>query len=246
MSLAARAVYLDLLFYVWERAGAIPSDHDILAKLTFVSIDQFERIWPELQDHIIPHPERPGSLTNLVMLDQVVRRGRYVDAGREGGIAKAQRNQTLASDGASDGASVQGSDGASDAASDGASVSLPCKVKVKYKTEVKAKTNTHTQCEKNFTEFWEAWPVKDGMDLTAQFYSCLIDEGLAHHLDIMAGLRRQIKSDRWQESLRDNAGKFIPSAANWLRGRRWLDQGAPERGDASDAEAERMERLGLK
>jgi hypothetical protein len=93
MSLPARAIFLDLLFCIWERGGAIPLDHGKLSKLAMVSPEQLENVWPELREHFIVHPVELGMITNekmlTVMAKQIARHETNVRKGREGGLKSA-------------------------------------------------------------------------------------------------------------------------------------------------------------
>ena len=99
MTLPARAVYLDLLFQIWERGGALPTDALKLAKLAMTTPEEFQSVWPELQSHFAPHPEEPNAITNLKMYDlmqkQIKEHETNVLKGRAGGIKSgiARRNR---------------------------------------------------------------------------------------------------------------------------------------------------------
>jgi hypothetical protein len=60
MSLAERAVYLDLLFQLWERGGAIPSDPAKLAKMAMVTPAEFESAWPRSLE-VLRSASRPAG-----------------------------------------------------------------------------------------------------------------------------------------------------------------------------------------
>jgi uncharacterized protein YdaU (DUF1376 family) len=49
MRLAERGAYRELLDYQWEM-GKLPADHERLARLLGVTIDEFEAIWPAISD----------------------------------------------------------------------------------------------------------------------------------------------------------------------------------------------------
>lgn len=48
MSAAARGVYMDLLCYQW-RKGLMPGHHERLARIANVSLEEFDKLWPEMQ-----------------------------------------------------------------------------------------------------------------------------------------------------------------------------------------------------
>lgn len=92
MSLPARAIYLDLLFQVYEYGGSIPSDHRQLQKLTMTTPEEFESSWPEVSKHLVPLEGDPTRLTNLVAKTHLERQtSEYAasqEAGRRGGRPK--------------------------------------------------------------------------------------------------------------------------------------------------------------
>src|SRR5580704_13442539 len=92
MTLPERAIYLDLLFQIWERGGAIPADEAKLAKMAMVTPAEFSAAWPALKKHVVTHPDEPEMLTNLKMLD-VIRKQANVhqarsNAGRRGAASR--------------------------------------------------------------------------------------------------------------------------------------------------------------
>jgi uncharacterized protein YdaU (DUF1376 family) len=101
MTLPERAVYLDLLFQIWERGGAIPSDHAKLSKMAMVTQSEFEAAWLAVSKYVTPHPSEPEMLTNLRMLDVISKQQQVKDAGRIAGLASAAaRKKRIANDSA--------------------------------------------------------------------------------------------------------------------------------------------------
>ena len=92
MSLPARAIYLDLLFQIYEYGGSIPSDRRQLLKLTMSTPEEFEAAWPEISKHIVPLDNDPSRLTNLTaqawIEKQQAEREAFVEAGKRGGRPK--------------------------------------------------------------------------------------------------------------------------------------------------------------
>lgn len=95
MSLAERAVYLDLLFIAYERMGRIPADPIKLARLTLVAPDEFAMIWPTVSKHFEPCDGDPAALTNRMVMDTIARHWKThearVAAGRAGGKASGEK-----------------------------------------------------------------------------------------------------------------------------------------------------------
>jgi uncharacterized protein YdaU (DUF1376 family) len=94
MTLPERAVYLDLLFQLWERGGAIPSDLAKLAKMAMATPAEFESAWPGVSKYFVPHPDHADMLTNEKMLAVIQKQASVHEArtrnGRNGGIASGQ------------------------------------------------------------------------------------------------------------------------------------------------------------
>jgi uncharacterized protein YdaU (DUF1376 family) len=92
MTLPERAIYLDLLFQIWERGGAISSDEARLAKMAMVTPAEFSSAWSAVRKYLVVHPDEPEMLTNLKMLD-VIRKQANVhearsSAGRRGAASR--------------------------------------------------------------------------------------------------------------------------------------------------------------
>lgn len=60
MRLAERGAYRELLDYQWEM-GKLPSDHDRLARLLGITLDEFAELWPAIKDKFA---EDAGFLVN--------------------------------------------------------------------------------------------------------------------------------------------------------------------------------------
>jgi len=61
--LAERGAYCDLLFFQWE-LGVLPKDPSMLARLLGVGQEEFDDVWPAIQDKFV---ETEGGLVNLVL-----------------------------------------------------------------------------------------------------------------------------------------------------------------------------------
>ncbi len=89
MSLPARAIYLNVLFQIYEYGGSVPSDRKQLLKLTMATPEEFESVWPEIERHIVPLDSDPTRLTNVTAmhyLDKLTREHQVaVESGRLGG-----------------------------------------------------------------------------------------------------------------------------------------------------------------
>lgn len=97
-----------------------------------------------------------------------------------------------------------------------------------------------------FTSFWEAYPNKiNREDAWNAWKSLNPDSGTARA--VMDGLEAWKKSERWAE----DGGRYIPSAAKWLRDRRWEITPPPGKqkvpmgasGQLGEAELEAIQRV---
>lgn len=70
-----------------------------------------------------------------------------------------------------------------------------------------------------FNQFWKAYPKKRNIIESQRAFVEV--QGAAHIKEILAALSWQTESDEWS----DNDGKYIPSPVNYLRDRRWEDEG---------------------
>lgn len=68
----------------------------------------------------------------------------------------------------------------------------------------------------SFTSFWDAYPNKINRDDAWNAWKSL-NPGADTVSEIMNGMEAWKKSERWS----DDGGRYIPSAAKWLRDRRW-------------------------
>ena len=92
MNTSQRAIYLDLLWYCYERGGGIPADFKRLAVLAAVSPEEFNAAWPVVSKKFAPCPSDPKSLCNPVMLEAIRETGEKARAGRLGGQARATKH----------------------------------------------------------------------------------------------------------------------------------------------------------
>lgn len=70
-----------------------------------------------------------------------------------------------------------------------------------------------------FARFWAAYPRKEGKkDAREAFAGVHVDTDV-----LLQALERQKRSDRWKK----DGGRYVPSAASWLRGARWEDEPPP-------------------
>ena len=97
LPLAARALYLELLFHN-QISGSLPSDHRQLALKCAVTSEEFARNWPKVSGRF---EERDGRLYNKVATEAAMQRiensDKKAEAGRLGGLAKASNRLASAS-----------------------------------------------------------------------------------------------------------------------------------------------------
>lgn len=73
-----------------------------------------------------------------------------------------------------------------------------------------------------FERFWEAYPRKENRAAALRAWKKL-DPDLELCYAMAAALKWQRNTDQWTQ----DDGRFIPSPASWLRGRRWEDEPGP-------------------
>lgn len=92
----------------------------------------------------------------------------------------------------------------------------PSKNKDKKKNKIKNKD----KCLKgNFELFWEAYPRKEGKQKAEAAFGKVTEPVET----LLEAIEAQKKSAQWTK----DGGQFIPHAATWLNGKRWLDQMTP-------------------
>ncbi len=70
-----------------------------------------------------------------------------------------------------------------------------------------------------FTEFWGIYPRSEGQEEARREWLRLSpDDDL--RVRIMTAVRDQARSTQWSSE----GGRYVPFAAKWLKGRRWMDQ----------------------
>lgn len=77
-------------------------------------------------------------------------------------------------------------------------------------------------CADRFTQFWDAYPRKEGKERARQAWKKLKpDEDLLQRM--LDAIELQKRSDQWQR----DSGAYIPHPATWLNGKRWEDEVKP-------------------
>ncbi len=231
MMLAERAIYLDLLFQLWERGGAIPSDENKLAKMALVTPAEFAAAWPEVKKYFVAHPDEPEKLTNLKMLD-VIRKQADVHAARSNSGRR--------------GAESRWHDGKGDGKTDGKAVANGWHPETETESESKTEADKHIrapqgdardcpppiQAEKKaradqaawFASWWEIYFLKRGRKAAfAAFCRALKTEERFN--EVMEGTRAQSPEMLKREE------KHRPHGSTWLNGERWLDPAEEPRRD---------------
>jgi uncharacterized protein YdaU (DUF1376 family) len=231
MTLPERAVYLDLLFHIWERGGAIPSDHAKLAKLAFVTPEEFERVWPAVGAHIIQHPDEPDALTNLKMLDVIRKQAANFQAksnsGRLGGVAsgitrKRKRTENEAKRNQSEPETEPELETEKSLSESSSCISS-------------FKASSHASRE----EFISAYPKSTGLTAARAVYAATITTP-EQHAELMAGLRLWLESEQWTRSLNEDRGRFVPNASRFISEQLWRDKPPQGRGDAFEQAAKML------
>jgi uncharacterized protein YdaU (DUF1376 family) len=205
MNTSERSIYRDLLDHIYVD-GPIPNDPNTLATLAGVSVDELEKAWPVVGKRFIPSPDDPNSLTNTNVEDELRLRAEKAGAGKLGGHAKA--GKTLA------GARQK---------------------KNKTETETKSKTEKEekeghslsrslsARETQHLSEFLALYPKKTSQAKAKRAYASVIDSSGFELAELMAGLRRWLKTEQWRQSILNDGGRFVPDPDRFLLDRLWLD-----------------------
>jgi uncharacterized protein YdaU (DUF1376 family) len=228
MTLAERAIYLDLLFHIWERGGAIPADESRLAKLAMATPTEFEATWPAVSKHFVTHPDQVGMITNQKMLAVIEKQASNSNAqsrnGRLGGVASGRsRNRKRSESEAETNHPEPELESESErkteqteqtCASDDARACASSSFQGKHP----ASTATGQQTEW-FNQFWAAYWVKSSRKRAFEaFCRCVITE--ARFEEVLAAVQTQSKEMMSREPQRR------PFAETWLTDERWTDEPA--------------------
>jgi uncharacterized protein YdaU (DUF1376 family) len=219
MTLTQRACYLDLLFHLWDRAGAIPDDETKLAKLAMATPAEFSEAWPEVQKHFVPHPEEPGMLTNEKML-AVIRKqadihAKKSQAGRAGGIASGVTRKQKQS---RPEAQTKHLEPESETESE-------LEIETEREKESARALGSVPSFEKqspSVNEFLSLYPKNVGQAAARKAYASVITSDTLHSA-LMEGLARWLRSDQWTRSQSEDGGRYIPNAANFIADRLWAE-----------------------
>jgi hypothetical protein len=225
MSLPARAIYLDLLFQIYEYGGSIPSDRGQLLKLTMSTLDEFESAWPEISKHIVPVEGDPSRLTNLAakarLEKQALEYQASQEAGRRGGRPRKGVGKGLAK--GSDNHSEAESDSEEEAQKETELTCAPDGARVSDSSFLSPRTNMFParqgdgQQEEWFERFWSAyWRKVARLPAQAAFCKLVLTEETFQA--VMKGLGEQ------REAMMARIEQHRPHATSWLEGQRWLDE----------------------
>jgi uncharacterized protein YdaU (DUF1376 family) len=255
MTLGERAIYLDLLFQIWERGGAIPADEARLAKLSMAASEEFAGAWPGVRKHFVAHPDQPGMLTNLKMLDVIRKQATNHEAqsrnGRRGGIASGRSRKRKGSE--------------NEAESKHPETEPELEPELERELETDARIGVPEQANEEKTgrapsssllngkdaaphsvkaveEFLSAYPKKTGHVAARKAYSGKITDRSLHIL-LMDGLARWMESDQWVRSLREDGGRYVPYAATFISDRLWAEYPPSAKAAPVDPIAEAVRRI---
>jgi hypothetical protein len=198
----------DLGFY-WRcifhafREGSIPADIETLARVMGRPVDYVRERWRTVGVKWQPHPEDPSRLVNPRLERERLAANDYWRERSDLGRKAARKRWNAGRMPEVDASRIP------DASTD------ECQ-RHATKTETVDKDVTPA-----FDLFWSKYPRKTGKDLAAQIWLSLDLDAIADQ--VLAGLDRWLNSEEWKKE----NGKFIPSPAKWLSGKRWLDEPKP-------------------
>lgn len=87
---------------------------------------------------------------------------------------------------------------------------------IENEVEIEKEKENESKRTEAFEQFWSAYPRKEGKQKA-------LEEFLKVEADLdvlLLALEKHKKSAQWQK----NGGQFIPHAATWLVGKRWMDE----------------------
>src|SRR5215831_704618 len=191
MTLEEEGAYIHLLAHCWDSPDCtLPDDDSELAQLSRMGERWFNGGSTTLRKSFVPHPRKPGRLTNLRLLEEFRKYTRWIQKSREGGLRSGDvRRKHLKG-----GSTVVEPNGNSSSSSS---------LKRERKTSSDGiELNGHGP---SFEVFWNAYPKKEGKGPCRKWWAEKKPDDFL--LGIMLAKIEQAKqTPKWKEQ----EGKFIP------------------------------------
>lgn len=205
MTLEEEGAYIHLLAHCWDSPDCtLPDDDSELALLSRMGERWFNGGSTTLRKCFVPHPRKPGRLTNPRLVEEFRKYTRWIQKSREGGLRSGQtrRKQTKG------GSTVVEPKANSSSSS------------YSYRERKRAcgliELNGHGP---SFEIFWKAYPKKEGKGACRKWWADKKPDDVL--LGIMLSKIDQAKqTKKWQEE----DGRFVPMPLTWLNQERWEDE----------------------
>lgn len=206
LNAAERDIFLELMFYAYKE-GSLPTEPRALARIADVSVDEFEKAWPEVSKSFFT---KGGRLHNKRVDKELPGMERRYEQKRKAGQKSAEQRRN----------------GRSTDAQRALNVSRTVEqLKIEQEQEVKKEQEQRRPIDDLCREFIEAYPKqgrkKEGLVehwYAANVGTCIYPAKL--HAEIMTGLARAIVSEEWTKV----DGKFLCGMLNFLEGKRWREE----------------------
>jgi uncharacterized protein YdaU (DUF1376 family) len=218
--------YIRLLCLCWESGDcSIPDDDHQLAMLCRLGEGWFKGSSTVVRKKFIPHPNKPGFLTNDRLIKEANKQADWAQKCSNGGKKSAEKRAEQQSKSKGGSRVVEGylensTNYSSTLQSSVSSLHTPVTIPPTPKgDEVKPRKEKHLeQMSDDFITFWQSYPRKTGKRLAWEAWKNIDCPQLQV---ILVSIRKARQSPDWQKE----RGAFIPHPATWLNQARWEDEG---------------------
>lgn len=217
MSYVERGLYRELLDECWAE-GFIPSDLQDLADICDCPIDVMTNAWPRLERcfDIDSDGKLVNTRLNIERTEKDTERVKRSEAGKKGGSAKPKTTETKASTSTSQASASKCLANASTCHIEGVLV-------LEGEEDRKEAYVPDAQSRSDyFDRFWKLYPKKKSKADAEKAWS-KVKMSEEFFAVIIQSLSDQCSSQDWTKE----AGKYVPLAGTWIRGKRWEDEVSP-------------------
>jgi uncharacterized protein YdaU (DUF1376 family) len=207
--------YIRLLAYCWDSGDcSLPDDDHQLAAMSRLGEGWFKGGSTTLRKCFVPHPSKPGSLTNERLLQERSSQEKWRQKSSEGGKRSAQQRAEKQASFKGGSRVVQPKPNRPvQPTGNSSSASASSKLGVSLSAYTPA-----------FEEFWAAYPRRDGSKFDAfKAYQQSIDGGTDHGriLESVRQFAAHVQRSGTEKSK-------VAHASTWLNGRRWESDYSPD------------------
>jgi uncharacterized protein YdaU (DUF1376 family) len=229
MTPAQEGAYIRLLCYAWSDPDcSLPDDDQVLAQLSRLGEGWFNGGSTIIRECFVPHPQKPGRLVNLRLLEERNKQEAWREKSRLGGINSGKSRISTAKGGSTtlephtkhlvkpNGNSSSSSYKEIPPTPHGGNESvLPNRRGKSHRADADT-LNGHRA---GFTRFWQAYPRKQGKGLCERWWATHRPDDVLLGV-MLAKIEAATQSLQWQR----DGGQFIPMPATWLNQKRWEDE----------------------